>query len=95
MSLCARVLSIKINGVEQAVTGGSLGHSRGEKNKESALNAVDKSIFFDLALSYCLTWLGSLVEIMGDKFFNDLVITFSAYQTTCRPLVVLLMGVRL
>ena len=57
MSLCARVLSIEVNGVEQAFTGGSLRHSRGEKSEDSALNTVNEGISFNLAFSYCLPWL--------------------------------------
>ena len=92
MSLCARVLSIVINGVEQAVTGGSLRHSRGDKSEDSALNAINKSVSFDLPFPYCFTWLWCLVEIVGNCFFYNLVVGFSTYQTSCYPFIALWMG---
>ena len=94
ISLCVRVLSVVINGVEQAVTGGSLRHSRVEKSKDSAMNAVKESVSFDLSFPYCLAWLCCLVEIVGNSFFYDLVIGFSAYQTPYHPFVALRMGVQ-
>ena len=78
VSLRAQVVSVVIDGVEQPVTGGSLRHSRGEKIEDSTLNTVNESVSLDLAFSYCLTWLCCLVEIIGNSFFYDLVIGFSA-----------------
>ena len=82
-------MSIVINGVDQAVTGGSLRHSRVEKSEDAARNTVNGSISFDLAFSYCLT---CLVEMIGNSFFYDLVIGISADQTPCHPFITL--GIR-
>ena len=90
--LCASVLSIVINGTDQVVTGGILRHSRGEKSDDCTLNTVIESISFDLAFSYCLPWLRCLFEIMGNSFFYDMVLGFSADQTPRHPFIALRMG---
>ena len=94
MSLCALVLSIVINGVDHVVTGGSLRHYRGDKSEDSALNAINKSVSFDLPFPYCFIWLCCPVEIVGNSFFYYLVIGFSADQTSCYPFIALWMGVQ-
>ena len=90
----AQVLSIVIDGVDQAVTVGSLQHSRGEKNEYFTLNIINESISSDLAFSHCLTWLRCLVEIIGNSFFIDLIIGSSKDQTPRHPLIACRMGVQ-
>ena len=85
VSLYVRVLSFVIDGVDQAVTGGRLRHSRGEKKQYSTPNNINESISFDLAFSYCLNWLRCLAEIIGNCFVYNLVIGFSADQTPVTP----------
>ena len=67
-------LYLAFNGGDQVVTDGSLRHSQGGKIEYSTLNTINESISFDLAFLFCLTWLHTLVEIIGNSFFYDLVI---------------------
>ena len=69
-------------------------HSRWEKSEDFDLNTVYEGVSFDLAFSYCFTWLCCLVEIVGNSFFYYLVIGFSADQTPCYPFIALWMGVQ-
>ena len=58
--MCDWVLPIVIDGVDHAVTGGSLRHSRGDKSEVSALNAIDECISLDLSFPHCLARLWCL-----------------------------------
>ena len=66
----------------------------GGKSEDSALNAINASVSFDLPFPYCFTRLCCLVEIVGDSFFYYLVIGFSSNQTPCHPFIALRMGVQ-
>ena len=94
VSMHARVLSIVFDGVDQAVTGGSWRHSRLEGTEYSILYTINESIAFDLVFADCLTCLSYLVEIVGNSFFYNLVIEFSADQTPRHPFIALWMGMQ-
>ena len=60
ISLRSRFLSVVVDGVQQAITGGSLRHSPGQKNGYSSLNTINERNFFISVLV-----LSHLVELSG------------------------------